>query len=134
MAFTLYQLLLAENTPRTNYVPLMGLFIVCSFVLAALHLLASLIILRIHHFAEYSLLAPHILRAWALRPVCKTKMYSTRIVHTSIYYNYENKYEYSTVTVQRYNIKFTLNSNIQIETLFSLVIHVRVQCFNGVNL
>lgn len=69
MAFTLYQLLLAENTPRTNYVPLMGMYIVSSFILAAVHLLASLLVLRLHHFAENSNVAPFLLRAIILRPV-----------------------------------------------------------------
>ena len=69
MAFTLYQLLLAENTPRTNSIPLMGIYIVCSFMLAALHLLSTLLILRLHHLAEKSLRPPFIVRAVVVRPV-----------------------------------------------------------------
>ena len=69
MAFTLYQLLLADNTPRTNYVPLMGMYIVSSFILAAIHLLGSLLVLRLHRFSENSIVAPFILRAIIIRPV-----------------------------------------------------------------
>ena len=69
LAFTFYQLLLAENTPKTDSVPLIGYYIMWSLVLAAFHLLAASVVLRLHHNNQANSLPPIIIRLIVIRPI-----------------------------------------------------------------
>lgn len=48
LSFTLFQLLIANAGPTSNSPPLLGLYIVSSMAIAALHVLTACLILRIH--------------------------------------------------------------------------------------
>lgn len=60
------KVLLAENTPKTDSVPLIGLYIMWSFILTAEHLFACCIILRLHKMGDRE--ANPLIRALILRP------------------------------------------------------------------
>ena len=68
LAFCLYQLLLADALPKTNSVPYIGMNIMITMLLAALHLFSSALVFRLVnlHTAE---LPPLYLRVLCIRPV-----------------------------------------------------------------
>lgn len=69
LAFTFYQMLLADNTPKTESVPLIGYYIMWSLVLAAYHLLSASLVLRLHHFNQENSQPPKFLRLFIIRPI-----------------------------------------------------------------
>ena len=52
VAFTLYQLLLAENSPKTDSVPLLGLYITSSLILCGVDIFLVCFIMYLHHLGE----------------------------------------------------------------------------------
>ena len=67
VAFTLYQLLLAENSPKTDSVPLLGLFITSSLVLCGVDIFLVCLIIYLHHLGEKR--APKLLCIVFIRPI-----------------------------------------------------------------
>ena len=53
LAYTVYQLVLADHNPLTFQFPYIGLFLMYSMILTMFHQLAACVILRIHNFKEY---------------------------------------------------------------------------------
>ena len=67
VAFTLYQLLLAENSPKTDSVPLLGLYITSSLVLCGVDIFLVCLIMYLHHLGEKSV--PKLLCKVFIRPI-----------------------------------------------------------------
>ena len=67
VAFTLYQLLLAENSPKTDSVPLLGLYITSSLVLCGVDIFLVCLIMYLHHKGEKRM--PKLLCKVFIRPI-----------------------------------------------------------------
>ena len=68
LSFTLFQLLIANAGPTSNTPPLLGLYIVSSMAMAALHVLAACLILRLHRLNKTSV-PPRWICIFIVRPV-----------------------------------------------------------------
>ena len=72
LAFTFYQLLLAENTPKSDIVPYIGYYIIWSFFLTAFNLLTTLIVLKIHRSHKDDNHPPKFIIKFVIYPIRKT--------------------------------------------------------------
>ena len=70
LAFTLFQLLIADVHPTSNTPPLLGLYIMISMAIAACHVFFACVVLRVHHFSQESK-PPNFICVLFIRPVLK---------------------------------------------------------------
>lgn len=70
LAFTVFMLLIGDNHPTSSSAPYIGLYITSSMILAALHLLAACVVLRVHQLdIPGHSRPPYVLRVLLIRPV-----------------------------------------------------------------